>query len=299
MISNRRAKTLMMILLVSVGGGVASCSGDGERNPAGSFEVATVDVAALLSARILEIRPGEGEKVSAGDTLVVLDTEHLRLRRVETLSGREGLKAQRRAAAAEKSQATSRAGLLETTLSRIEKLRDEGSVTRQKADEVQTELEIAKDRIEAASARIAAIEADLDRLDAALAVIDDQIEDGVVTAPISGTVLLRVAEPGEVAGPGRPLLRLADLSTLELRVFLEAEDLGRVSPGMRLDVLVDAFPGEKLSGRVTWISDEAEFTPKNAQTSKMRAQLVYAVKLAVDNPEGRLHPGMPAEVVLR
>jgi HlyD family secretion protein len=129
-------------------------------------------------------------------------------------------------------------------------------------------------------------------------VLDRQLRDGVVVAPSAGTVLTRSLEPGEVATPARLALRLADLSELKLRVYLEAGDLERARLGDTLPVLVDALAGVRLTGRVSWISAEAEFTPKNAQTRNARAQLVYAVELRVANPDGRLHVGMPAEVVL-
>ncbi len=111
-------------------------------------------------------------------------------------------------------------------------------------------------------------------------------------------MILRSAEPGETASPGSVLLRLANLGELELRIFLAEEDLARVKLGQELPVLVDALKGDTLKGKVTWISPDAEFTPKNVQTRQARTQLVYAVKLTVPNPDGRLHIGMPAEVKL-
>lgn len=284
--------------VLTVVAALSNCGRGASPHAAGSFEARMVDVAALISGRILSIAAEEGELVTEGDTLVVLDTELIALRRAESVSSRKSLQAQRRAAESEKAQAERQAELVGITLSRVDRLRQEGSATGQRVDELKAERDIARSRIQAAAARLAALDADLIRQDAALAVLDRQLEEGIILAPISGTVLLRAADPGEVASPGRGLLRLADLSRLELRIFLEEEDLDRVSQGMELKVLVDAMPEEPVKGRVSWISDEAEFTPKNAQTRKMRAQLVYAVRLVVDNPRNRLHPGMPAEVVL-
>ncbi|MDD5088813.1 MAG: efflux RND transporter periplasmic adaptor subunit, partial [bacterium] len=136
------------------------------------------------------------------------------------------------------------------------------------------------------------------KLDAALAVFDRQLRDGVILAPVSGTVILRNIEPGEVAAPGAALLRLADLSALELRVYLGEGELDLVQIGQTIPVIVDALPGDTLSGVVTWVSSEAEFTPKNAQTRDARAQLVYAIKVRVANGDGKLHIGMPAEITL-
>jgi HlyD family secretion protein len=109
-------------------------------------------------------------------------------------------------------------------------------------------------------------------------------------------VILRNTEPGEIAAPGALLLRIADLSELELRVYLNEKDLARVKIGQEYPVSIDALKGQTVSGRVSWVSSEAEFTPKNVQTRDARTQLVYAVKLSIPNTDGKLHIGMPAEV---
>ena len=280
---------------------LAGCGGDGAANPSGTLETPTVDLAPLVTGRVLRIGATEGQRVAAGDTLLVVDTELIRLRREEAVAARGGVKAQRRAVAAELEQTKRQLALLEKTRERVTALAGEGSATRQRVDELDAERDLAAARMEAASARLAAADAELERVAAGLALLDRQAADGVVLAPIDGTVRLRSAEPGEVATAGRAALRIADLSTLELRVYLEAADIGRLRLGQDLPVLVDARQrggADTLSGRVVWISDEAEFTPKNAQTRNARAQLVYAVKLRVDNAEGGLHLGMPAEVRL-
>jgi len=138
----------------------------------------------------------------------------------------------------------------------------------------------------------------MEKLAASLAVFDRQIRDGVLLSPENGVVLVRALEPGEIALPNRPALRIADLSRLDLRVYLEAEDLGRVRIGEKVPVLVDALGGKEVEGKVVWVSPEAEFTPKNVQTRNARAQLVYAVKIEVENADGILAIGMPAEARL-
>lgn len=277
---------------------LTGCSGRELPNPSGTFETTVVDVATLIAGRALTVQPGEGEAVVAGDTLIVLDTELLALQRAETAARQESLAAQRRTAAADLAQAQRRLELAQTTLTRTTTLRDQGSATQQQVDNLTAERDLTRSAIEAARGRLAASDAEEAHLVAALAVLDRQLRDGVVTAPSSGTVLTRALEPGEVAAPGKLALRIADLSELELEVYLESGDLARVRLGDTLTVLVDALPGESLRGRISRVSDEAEFTPKNAQTRNARAQLVYAVELRVANPDGRLHVGMPAEVVL-
>jgi HlyD family secretion protein len=277
---------------------VAGCSGRELPNPAGTFETTVVDVAPVIGGRALVVQPEEGEAVARGDTLIVLDTELLTLQRAEIAARGESLAAQRRSAVADLAQAQRRLALTETTLARTADLLAQGSATQQQVDNQTAERDVTRSGIEAARGRIAALDAELAHLQAALAVTDRQLQDGVVLAPSAGTVLTRSLEPGEMAAPGRAALRIADLAELELKVYLEAGDLDRVRLDAKLPVVIDALPGERREGRVSWISAEAEFTPKNAQTRNARAQLVYAVKLRVANTDGKLHVGMPAEVVL-
>lgn len=293
-----RFPTFLFVVTAGTVGLVGGCSRGELARPSGTFETTVVDVAPVLAGRAAAVTREEGQRVARGDTLIVLDTETIALQRAESAARSTGLRAQRDVAEADLAQAERQAELLGTTLERTVILRDQGTATQQQVDDLSAQRDVATSRVAAARGRIAAIDADLAHVDAALAVFDRQLQDGVVTAPIDGTVLTRALEPGEVAAAGRTALRIADLSNLELRVYLETGDLDRVKLDQELGVLVDALPGEKLTGRVSWISDEAEFTPKNAQTRHARAQLVYAVKLRVPNDDGRLHVGMPAEVVL-
>lgn len=275
-----------------------ACSRNDGPNPSGTLEATVVDVAPLIEGRVLEVRADEGDTLSRGDTLIVLDTDVIELERERAAAKRGTVRAQHAQARVLLKLAERRRGLAETTLSRTEALVEQGSATRQQLDEATTQRDVAGDEVASARDQLAVLEALDKELVAALAIYDRQIKEGVVTAPIDGTVLVKNLEKGEIAAPGTPGLRLADLSSLELRVYLEAPDLDRVELGRSLNVVVDAMPGETIEGTVSWISSVAEFTPKNVQTRNARAQLVYAVKLRVPNPERRLHVGMPAEVVL-
>lgn len=277
---------------------LAGCGGDRLPDPSGTFEATVVDIAPVIAGRALAVTRAEGQHVARGDTLVILDTELIALQRAETDARRASLLAERRAATADLQLLRRQRELSATTLDRAETLLAQGSATRQRVDDLAAQRDVADDRIEGARARLAALDAETVRLEAGLAVLDRQLREGVLLSPLDGTVLTRSLEPGEVAAAGRAALRVADLSRLELRIFLEANDLDRVRLGRDLEVAVDAMPGEVFTGRVAWISEEAEFTPKNAQTRHARAQLVHAVKLEVANPGGRLHVGMPAEVRL-
>lgn len=147
------------------------------------------------------------------------------------------------------------------------------------------------DQVDAARAQVAEAEAALIQARARLA--DTRIE-----APMDGVVLRRNLEPGATATPGTPMLTLVDLQSLWLRAYIPEAELGRVRLGQRARITVDAFPREPFEGRVSEIGSEAEFTPRNVQTQKERVNLVFRVKIAVVNPDGRLKPGMPADAVI-
>jgi len=285
---------LLLLALVAI----SACGRGKTPAPSGTFETTVVDIAPVLGGRVLSVTRQEGQGVAVGDTLIVLDTQMIALQRAQAAAGQSTLRAQRRVAEAELSRSRRQLALLETTLARTASLLELGTATGQQVDDLTAQRDVARAGVEASRGRLDAIDAELAHLDTGLAVFDRQLVDGVVLSPLDGTVLTRALEPGEVAAPGRTALRLADLSHLELRVYLEAGDLERVRLGQDLPVHVDALPDAPLTGRVSWISAEAEFTPKNAQTRNARAQLVYAVKLSVANLDGRLHVGMPAEVDL-
>jgi HlyD family secretion protein len=278
---------------------LAAC-GDGNdlARPSGTLEATEVDVSPLLTARILQVRARDGDTVAQGDTLLVLDTELLQRQRAQTESRRDLLQAQTSEAQQMLRQSRRKLELAQTTLERTQALRAQGSATQQQVDDLTAQRDVAASQVEAARDHQAALAAQREELQRSLAVIDRQIAEGVVLSPLDGTVLLRAAEPGEVTRVGALAMRLADLRHLDLRIYLEEEDLDEVQLGQTLPVFVDALEGGRLSGTVSWISSEAEFTPKNAQTRQARAQLVYAVKVTLDNPDGRLHIGMPAAVQL-
>ncbi len=275
------------------------CGSGGKRvNPAGTLEATEVNLAPALSGKVLEVRAELGDRVNAGDTLVVIDTEPARLQRAWAEAGYAGISAQHRAATDALAQAERNLELLETSFSRTRALLAQGSASQQQFDEVEARRDVAARQVSAARNQIDILAAEKARLDATIALFDRTIADGLLTAAIDGTILLRAVEPGEMAMPGAVAIRLADLTRLDLRIYLDEEDLDLVHLGRRVTVLVDALEGSELEGTVTWISPEAEFTPKNAQTRNARAQLVYAVKVSVKNPDGVLHIGMPAEVEL-
>jgi HlyD family secretion protein len=146
---------------------------------------------------------------------------------------------------------------------------------------------------------LAAAEAGVRQAEAAVAAVRARRSRLTLRAPMAGRVLSRAVERGALAPAGTALMRVADPDPLTVTVYVPEDELHRVAVGDEVEVTVDAYPDDTFDGRVTTISTQAEFTPRNTQTEAERAELVFAVKAEVPNPDGRLKPGMPADVEIR
>jgi len=151
--------------------------------------------------------------------------------------------------------------------------------------------------VTAAANALAQAGSNLAQAEASLALLDAQMAKLTVYAPMDGVILTRSVEPGEFVQPGAIALSMADLSQLTITVYVPEDRYGEISLGQQASVSVDSFPGATFQAQVTYISDQAEFTPRNVQTVEGRSSTVYAVKLKVNDPGGKLKPGMPADVV--
>ncbi len=142
---------------------------------------------------------------------------------------------------------------------------------------------------------ITARQSEIERAKAQIALIDSQLADTVAASPINGLVLVKAAEVGEVVAPGTAVLTVGDLDHPWLRAYIGERDLGRVKLGSKARLTTDSFPGKVYDGRITFISSEAEFTPKQIQTKEERVKLVYRVKIEVENPHHELKNNMPVD----
>ena len=168
----------------------------------------------------------------------------------------------------------------------------EGEAAQRLAESNLKKIEAAEQEVEAARAQVAAAKAALD-------VTEIQLGHTELKAPYTGIILSRNVEPGEVVTPSQEVLTISDLSRVDLKVFVEETEIGRIVPGQPVDVKIDTFPDKTYAGRVAYISPQAEFTPKIIQTHKERVKLVYLVKVSVPNPNYELKSGMPADAWFR
>ena len=277
-----------------------ACDRDDEPDAYGNFEATETVVSAETGGALLWFTPVEGQQVTPGTLLGVIDTTRLAL-------DREQLGAQRTAVRARVSEAERQIGVLAVqreiagrAYARTRRLFAEQAATAQQLDQAEREYRVLGEQMAAARAQRSSVTQDVAASDARVAQIAERIAKSRISAPFSGTVLATYARAGEFVQPGQPLLRLANLDTLTLRAYVTEPQLAQLRLGQRVQVSVDRGEGSRLAmpGTVSWISAKAEFTPTPVQTLDERADLVYAIKIRVPNRSGALKIGMPADVAL-
>jgi HlyD family secretion protein len=186
-----------------------------------------------------------------------------------------------------------------------------GAISQEALDKAETAFEIAGSAVDQArqrvrlleegmrAERIAAQRAALEQAEAALAQVEAALENAVITVPFDGVVTLRHREPGETVSPGIPVLTIMDPTDRWVRIYIREDRIGEVSLGQTATISSDTYPDRRYDGNVVFIASEAEFTPRNVQTTEERVRLVYAVKVRITgDPSHELKAGIPADVVL-
>ncbi len=264
----------------------------------GTLEARRVMVSAKTGGQVLELAVHEGEAVTTGMLIARLDVEKAEIQRRQAEAALRELHFNLANAERAVQIALDALENTEKKHQRISALLAEGGATQQQFDDLDTALKAARMQYENARAALLSLKAKEEQAKAQLELLDSQIRDGSITAPIDGVIIETFVEKGELARPGAAVAEMADLSSMWIKIYVKEEDLWRLKPGSAADVIVSSAPAP-YRGRVTWISDKAEFTPKNVQTKEARADLVYAVKVEVNNVDGRLKIGMPADVVIK
>jgi HlyD family secretion protein len=259
----------------------------------GTLEATEVTVAAQTPGQILRLWKDEGDAVAEGDTLARIDVEKLDLQRRELVASIGEIRANRTPVDEAARQAADNFENIEKSYRRVKSLFEQGTATQQQYDDASTKYRVAKSQLAAAKAQGDALDAREKTVRASIALLDRQIRDGVV--PLSGVIAEKYVEAGEVVPAGGGVFKIADTKHFWIKIYVSERDLGLFAIGNGVEVRVDAHP-EPLAGEVSWVSPEAEFTPKNVETRDARAELVYAVKVTIANPPEVLKIGMPAEV---
>ncbi len=285
----------------------------------GNIEATNVIVSSKVNGEIKKILFDEGQFVNEGDTVMIIDHETLQLQLDQAEASEEVAQAQldllRKGARKEDisqaeeavKQAQVNYDLTKKDKERMENLYQSNSISQNQYDNANAKFELAQAQLKSAKdnftklknfarpEEIQQAEANLNRQKAAAKLLKKSINDSYVQSPINGVIVDKFFEKGETVTQMSSLFKVSDLRTVDLIIYVSEEELGKVKLGREADVSVDAFPGKTYSGKVTYISPEAEFTPKNIQTKDERTKLVFAVKIKIDNPKYELKPGMPAD----
>ncbi|HYF39095.1 MAG TPA: HlyD family efflux transporter periplasmic adaptor subunit [Gemmatimonadales bacterium] len=288
-------------LIVTLGlsaGALASC---GEKHPDayGNFEAPEVTVAAEVGGRLLTLQLEEGDRVTRGIVVGAVDTIPLVLERRATAARRAAAAARAKEADAGIAALQVQQAIAERELARTERLLKNAAATAQQGDRAEREARVVKEQLAGARVARSALAQEVAALDAQVALIEDRLVRSRIVSPLDGTILTRYVEPGEFVQQGQPVFKVASLDSLTFRAYVSGSQLTSLRLGQQVRIGVDRADSiAALPGRVTWIASTAEFTPTPIQTRDERADQVYAVKVAVDNPDGVLRIGMPGELLL-
>lgn len=265
----------------------------------GRIEATEVTVSAEVAGRVLESTLVEGRTVRKNDLLMRLDETDLktRLRQAEA----NAAVAQRTQVQIERQIVTARHHVqtADIDLARYRKLRETGNVSSQMLDRVENQQREARGQVETLSAQQSQAAASREAASREVELLRSQAGKAVIRAPSAGVILSKGIEVGEFAAPGRTIAVLADLSRIEFKIYIPESEIGKIKLNDPVRVRVDAFPQRTFDARVARVDQRAQFTPKDVHMPDERARLVFGVVLALDNPEGYLKPGMPADAWVR
>lgn len=280
-----------------------SCDSKPDYDATGIFEATTVTVASETTGKILSFGPVEGDSIIAGQPVAVIDTAMLVLQRRQLGSQQASAISSQPDVDVQAASVRAQIAHQEQECQRLRLLMADGAATQKQLDDANAHLKVLRSQLQANISTLGKNRTSLGdnarAIEYQAAQIADQLERSVVKSPVSGTLLVKYAEAGEFAVPGKPLFKIANLNDIYLRGYFTAVQLADIKLGQKVTVIAD-FGDDKqyeYPGTITWISEESEFTPKSIQTNDTRANLVYAVKIAVKN-DGRLKLGQYGEVKL-
>ena len=276
---------------------VACNSNEDQADAYGNFEAIEIMVSSEAQGLIRAFAPGEGDRLEKGAVAVVIDTTQLYLKQQQLQSHLASLGPRINTLNAQVGASQVQLENLEREKQRIDKLVEGGAATSKQQDDITGQIELLKAQMAATESQKASIRAERKTIEIQIRQVADQIRKCTVRNPLDGVMLTKYREQGEIAAPGQPLYKMANLDELILRAYISGNQLSAVKTGGSVVVRFDAPEGiQETSGVVSWVSPQAEFTPKIIQTREERVNMVYAIKVVVSN-DGQLKIGMPGEVV--
>ena len=290
-----RTRSLIIIAAVLLVG----CKNKADKADAfGNFEATEVIISAETNGRILQFDPVEGVKVENGSMIALIDTTVLHLQKAEIDAGMKSVITRISSINAQNDILNQQIENLNVNISRIGKMLKDDAATQKQYDDLTGQVAVLQRQITANNTQKTSVAAELSVNGSRKASVNEQIRRCTITSPLKGTVIEKYSEAGEITAAGKPLVKIADLSVIKLKVFVSGAQLGKIKTGQKCTVRIDN--GEKgfssFTGTISYISEKAEFTPKIIQTKEERVILVYALNIDVIN-DGTLKSGMPGEAI--
>ena len=277
-----------------------SCNRSGNKADAyGTFETDEVTISAEASGKLTNFNIDEGDQLKAGQLVGTIDSVQLILKLKQLESQIEAVKAKIPNISAQADVQTEQLNVLNIEYDRIKKMFADGAATQKQMDDIEGRISLAKKQKEAIDIQKSSVYAEIPALNAQVEQIKDQINRCKVVNPADGKVLVTYVNQFESVIQGKALYKMANMDYMYLRAYIAGNQLHSFQPGSKVKVYIDKEDGTmiELEGTITWVSSEAEFTPKIIQTLEERVKLVYPIKVKVKN-DGNLRIGMPAEVRL-
>lgn len=285
--------TLLMLGIL-----LTSCGKSEISDSYGQFEADEVTISAEIGGILKQFDVEEGMDLSSGLQVGMIDTVQLWLKKQELLATKRSVltnidKLQAQSAIYKEQMKTA-----QKELNRFLNLKKTDAATQQQIDQAEGQVRVLEKQIASVEVQKESVYAELETINSRISQVEDQLKRAHLINPLDGTVLAVFAEPHELVSPGKPLYQITNLDELVLRVYVSGAQLPDVKLGSSAEVIIDKneTDNEKLSGTISWIASKAEFTPRMIQTKDERTTQVYAVKVRVPNPDGKLKIGMPAEV---
>jgi HlyD family secretion protein len=290
-----KTKSLIVIAVFLIAG----CKNKADQADAyGNFEATEIIVSAETSGRILKFDVTEGTEIDQGSEIAIVDTTLFHLQKAEINAGMKGVITRINSINAQNDILNQQIANLNVNIARTENMLKNDAATQKQYDDLTGQVEVLEKQIAANNTQKASVAAELSVYESKKATLNEQIIRSCVKSPLKGTVIEKYAEAGEMTAAGKPLVKIADLSLIKLRVYVSGAQLGSIRTGQEVTVRIDEGKKDYASfkGTISNISGKAEFTPKIIQTKEERVTLVYAVTIDVKN-DGTMKSGMPGEAI--
>jgi HlyD family secretion protein len=290
-----KTTSLVIIAAIILGG----CKNNSDKADAfGNFEATEVTISSETNGRILQLNVQEGKQIEKGAIIALIDTTVFHLQKAEIEAGMQSVITRMNSINSQNDIINQQIENLNVNISRIEKMLKDEAATQKQYDDLTGQVAVLRKQIAANNTQKASVAAELSVYKSRKATVNEQISRCIVISPLKGTVIEKYSEEGEITAAGKPLVKIADLSVIKLKVYVSGAQIGKIKTGQSCTVRIDN--GEKgfssFTGSISYISEKAEFTPKIIQTKEERVALVYAVNIDVSN-DGTLKSGMPGEAL--